>query len=154
MGDYERRHSELGEALLNEVPANPNDPLVAVAYGICRWHHERWDGGGYPDGLAGDEIPISAQVVAMADVYDALTGIRCYKDAVPHDKAIEMICAGECGEFNPLLIHCLKNIAGKLDWNVFSKNRRISITKMRHIVLQKKCWRTSLCCSITEPADC
>lgn len=53
-----KKHSELGGALLNEVPANPDDPLVAVAYGICRWHHERWDGGGYPDGLAGDEIPI------------------------------------------------------------------------------------------------
>ena len=110
-----KKHSELGEALLNEVPANPDDPLVDIAYGICRWHHERWDGGGYPDGLAGDEIPISAQVVAIADVYDALTGVRCYKDAVPHDKAIEMICTGECGEFNPLLIHCLKTISGKLN---------------------------------------
>lgn len=139
-----KKHSELGEALLNEVPANPDDPLVAVAYGICRWHHERWDGGGYPDGLAGDEIPISAQVVAMADVYDALTGIRCYKDAVPHDKAIEMICAGECGEFNPLLIHCLKNIAGKLDECLLKEQENFDYKDEAHRVAEEMLENKSL----------
>ena len=77
------------------------------SYQICRWHHERWDGKGYPDGLKGDEIPISAQVVALADVYDALTSERCYKKAFSHKTAIKMICNGECGSFNPLLIRCL-----------------------------------------------
>ena len=75
---------------------------------ICRWHHERWDGGGYPDRLKGDEIPIAAQVVALADVYDALTSERCYKQSYSHEKAVDMILHGECGSFNPLLMECLK----------------------------------------------
>ena len=81
---------------------------------ICRYHHERWDGGGYPDGLKGDEIPISAQIVALADVYDALTSPRVYKPAIPHSKAVEMILDGQCGVFNPLLMECLTEMAPKL----------------------------------------
>lgn len=77
-----------------------NEPLVKMAYQICRWHHERYDGKGYPDGLKGDDIPISAQVVALADVYDALVSDRVYKKAYSHEKAMEMILAGECGTFN------------------------------------------------------
>ena len=79
-----------------------------MAHAICRWHHERWDGGGYPDRLKGDEIPIAAQVVALADVYDALTSERCYKQSYSHEKAVDMILHGECGSFNPLLMECLK----------------------------------------------
>ena len=102
-----KKHSEVGADMLRDLPIYQDEPLVKVAYEICRWHHERWDGRGYPDGLKGEEIPISAQVVALADVYDALTSERCYKDAIPHEKAIEMILNGECGAFNPLLMECL-----------------------------------------------
>ena len=89
-------------------------PLLRIAREICRWHHERWDGHGYPDGLIGEQIPIAAQVVALADVYDALTSKRCYKDAYDHETALDMILAGECGAFNPLLLKCLQEIAPRL----------------------------------------
>ena len=91
-----------------------DEPLVKVAIEICRWHHERWDGGGYPDGLLGEQIPISAQVVALADVFDALTSDRCYKKAYSHDTAITMILNGECGAFNPMLLDCLHEISMRL----------------------------------------
>jgi hypothetical protein len=100
--------------MLNAVPVGKDEPLMKYAYEICRWHHERWDGKGYPDGLKGDEIPISAQIVSIADVYDALTSERCYKHAFTHEKALEMIHNNECGVFNPLLIECLDAIADKL----------------------------------------
>lgn len=87
---------------------------MRIAGEICRWHHERWDGHGYPDGLIGEQIPIAAQVVALADVYDALTSKRCYKDAYDHETALDMILAGECGAFNPLLLKCLQEIAPRL----------------------------------------
>ena len=86
-------------------------PLVHTAWEVCRWHHERWDGKGYPDGLKGEEIPISAQVVSIVDVYDALTSERCYKKAFEHDTAIEMILDGQCGQFNPVLLKCLKELS-------------------------------------------
>ena len=86
-------------------------PLVHTAWEICRWHHERWDGKGYPDGLKGEEIPISAQVVSIVDVYDALTSERCYKKAFDHDTAIKMILDGQCGQFNPVLLKCLKELS-------------------------------------------
>ena len=82
-----------------------------TAWEICRWHHERWDGKGYPDGLKGEEIPISAQVVSIVDVYDALTSERCYKKAFDHDTAIRMILDGQCGQFNPVLLKCLKELS-------------------------------------------
>ena len=100
--------------MLNAVPFGKDEPLMKYAYEICRWHHERWDGKGYPDGLKGDEIPIAAQIVSIADVYDALTSERCYKHAFTHEKALEMIHNNECGVFNPLLIECLDAIADKL----------------------------------------
>ena len=88
--------------------------LSGSRYRSARWHHERYDGSGYPDGLKGDEIPISAQVVSIADVYDALVSERVYKKAFSHEKAIEMIQSGECGVFNPLLPECLLEIQAKL----------------------------------------
>ena len=110
--------------MLNAVPVGNDEPLMKYAYEICRWHHERYDGRGYPDGLKGDEIPIAAQIVSIADVYDALTSERCYKHAFTHEKALEMIHNNECGVFNPILIECLDAIADKLvialqtfDWN-------------------------------------
>lgn len=75
---------------------------------ICRWHHERFDGNGYPDKLCGDDIPISAQVVSIAEVYNALVSDRVYRQAFSHEKAMSMIIEGECGVFNPILIECLK----------------------------------------------
>lgn len=106
-----KKHSAAGAAMLKNLPFRQNEPLVKVAYQICRWHHERYDGKGYPDGLVGDDIPIAAQVVALADVYDALVSKRVYKDAYTHEEALKMIFGGECGAFNPLLLDCLKDIA-------------------------------------------
>lgn len=109
-----KKHSAYGAEMLDNIPFQKNEPLVRIAREICRWHHERYDGRGYPDGLKGDEIPISAQVVALADVYDALTSERVYKKAIPHDTAIEMILNGECGAFNPILLDLLKWVADKI----------------------------------------
>lgn len=112
--DIIKTHSAVGEHMLRQIPFNQNEPLVKVAREICRWHHERWDGRGYPDGLTGDEIPISAQVVSLADVYDALTSERCYKAAFDHETALNMIVNGECGAFNPLLLECLMDGADQI----------------------------------------
>ena len=105
-----KTHSMLGAEMLHQLENFNEQPLLQTAYEITRWHHERWDGRGYPDGLKGDEIPISAQLVALADVYDALTSERCYKKAFSHDKAVQMILNGECGAFNPLLLQCLTDM--------------------------------------------
>ena len=107
-------HSMLGAKMLHDLDGFAEQPLLQTAYEIARWHHERWDGRGYPDGLRGDEIPISAQLVSLADVYDALTSERCYKKAFSHEKAVQMILNGECGAFNPLLLQCLTDIQADL----------------------------------------
>ena len=104
------KHTVIGADMLANLQMYEDEPLMKVAYQICRWHHERYDGKGYPDGLKGEEIPISAQVVALADVYDALTSERVYKKAYSHEEAVQMICNGECGTFNPLLLECLCEI--------------------------------------------
>ena len=109
-----KTHSMLGAQILYDLDNFSEQPLLQTAYEIARWHHERWDGRGYPDGLKGDEIPISAQLVSLADVYDALTSERCYKKAFFHEKAMQMILNGECGAFNPLLLQCLTNIQSDL----------------------------------------
>ena len=105
-----KTHSMLGAEMLHQLENFNEQPLLQTAYEIARWHHERWDGRGYPDGLKGDAIPISAQLVALADVYDALTSERCYKKAFSHEKAVQMILNGECGAFNPLLLQCLTDV--------------------------------------------
>ena len=109
-----KQHTVMGAKMLESLPTYHDSDLVKTAWAICRWHHERYDGRGYPDGLKGDNIPISAQVVALADVYDALISDRCYKKAIPHKTAIQMILNGECGTFNPLLMECLKQVEGVL----------------------------------------
>ena len=109
-----KTHSMLGAKMLHDLDNFAEQPLLQTAYEIARWQHERWDGRGYPDGLKGDEIPISAQLVSLADVYDALTSERCYKKAFSHEKAMQMILNGECGAFNPLLLQCLTNIQSDL----------------------------------------
>ena len=105
-----KTHSMLGAEMLHQLENFNEQPLLQTAYEITRWHHERWDGRGYPDGLKGDAIPISAQLVALADVYDALTSERCYKKAFSHETAVQMILNGECGAFNPLLLQCLTDV--------------------------------------------
>lgn len=99
-----KTHAAAGAVILEQMTFGQEKPLFRYALEICRWHHERWDGHGYPDGLRGERIPIAAQVVALADVYNALTSERCYKKAFDHDTAIAMILGGECGAFNPLLL--------------------------------------------------
>ncbi len=111
-----KTHSIVGANILLDLPIEQQEaPLVKVAAEICRWHHERYDGNGYPDGLKGEEIPIAAQVVALADVYDALTSERCYKKAYSHEEALKMILEGQCGAFNPTLLLCLQEIADILE---------------------------------------
>lgn len=109
-----KSHTLIGASILENLGLYQEEPLIKTAYQICRWHHERYDGKGYPDGLQGDEIPISAQVVSVADVYDALVNERVYKKAITHEKAIEMILNGECGVFNPILLECLVDIKDKI----------------------------------------
>jgi putative two-component system response regulator len=115
--EYEimKTHAAEGARILNNIPLGENEPLIQFGHEICRWHHERYDGRGYPDGLKGEEIPIAAQVVALADVYDALISRRVYKEPYSHEKAVEMIQNGECGAFNPILIECLLDISDELE---------------------------------------
>ncbi len=110
-----KTHTTVGAEMLDSVPFGKNEALMKYAYQICRWHHERYDGKGYPDGLKGEEIPIAAQIVALADVYDALTSERVYKPPYSHKKALDMIVNGECGTFNPLLLECLMDVASDLE---------------------------------------
>ena len=114
-----KTHSKLGADIIQDMHLPQEKPLVHTVWEICRWHHERWDGKGYPDGLKGEEIPISAQVVSIADVYDALTSERCYKKAFDHDTAIKMILDGQCGQFNPILLKCLKELSPRI-FKIFS----------------------------------
>ena len=110
-----KTHTTIGADMLLELGSHhAGNALMEYAYQIARWHHERWDGKGYPDGLKGDEIPIAAQVVSVADVYDALTSVRVYKDAIPHEEAIQMILDGKCGTFNPLLLDCLLEVQDRI----------------------------------------
>lgn len=109
-----KTHTLIGAQMLDNLDMYRNEKLLKLAHEICRWHHERYDGKGYPDGLVGEEIPISAQVVSLADVYDALVSERVYKKAFSHEKALEMIQNGECGTFNPLLLQCMTETQDKL----------------------------------------
>lgn len=121
-----KTHTLIGAQMLDNLDMYRNEKLLKLAYEICRWHHERYDGKGYPDGLVGEEIPISAQVVSLADVYDALVSERVYKKAFSHEKALEMIQNGECGTFNPLLLRCMTEAQDKLKtmMEVAEKNKK------------------------------
>ncbi len=109
-----KTHSIRGSEILKSLDYIPDEEFFRYAYDICRHHHERWDGRGYPDGLVGDETPIWAQATALADVYDALTNERVYKKAYEHEVAVEMILNGECGMFNPKLMKKFKEISPQL----------------------------------------
>lgn len=115
-----KSHTTIGDEFLSRMSDLAKEQYMITAHEVVRWHHERWDGKGYPDQISGDTIPISAQVVSLADVYDALTSERCYKKAFSHETAIQMICNGECGVFNPLLIQCLKDISDDLKYRLNS----------------------------------
>lgn len=117
--EYEimKTHTLQGCAIIERIPQYETNSIYQYAYDICRYHHERYDGNGYPDKLSGDNIPIWVQVVAFADVYDALTAERVYKKAFPHEKAMDMIINGECGCFNPELLKCLKEFENEIKLN-------------------------------------
>ena len=157
-----KTHSELGADIIQDMHLPQEKPLVHTAWEICRWHHERWDGKGYPDGLKGEEIPISAQVVSIVDVYDALTSERCYKKAFDHDTAIQMILDGQCGQFNPLLLKCLKELSlqlskmsGKeMDDNKYSHEiQRLSNEILRDKSLPNQIYSQSLVKVMQEKID-
>lgn len=126
-------HAAAGAYMMKGLPEFGDDPMLSMAYDICRWHHERYDGKGYPDGLCGDDIPIAAQIVSIADVYDALTGKRCYKQTYSPKQATEMILNGECGVFNPLLLDCLKELAdnlAKLQTDTLKERRQNNFSRL------------------------
>ena len=108
-----KTHTLIGDNLIKSLEIYHDEPLLQMAAQICRWHHERYDGGGYPDGLKGEEIPICAQVVSIADAYDALMSARPYKPAFSSERAIQMILNGECGVFNPVLVDCLLEVVSQ-----------------------------------------
>lgn len=135
-----KTHSELGAAIIKDMDFPQDHPLVHTAWEICRWNHERWDGKGYPDGLKGEEIPNSAQVVSIVDVYDALTSERCYKKAFDHDTAIQMILDGRCGQFKVMQekIDFFKSNSGmnSIDYNAVSGQLTI-LNGKRQILCQR-----------------
>ena len=104
--EYEemKTHTTRGAVILDNVGSTWDPEYARMSYEICRYHHERYNGRGYPDALAGDDIPIAAQIVGLADVYDALVNERCYKDAFSEETAFNMIINGECGVFSPKVI--------------------------------------------------
>ena len=116
-----KEHTVIGASILENMELFKDEELVKTAYQICRWHHERYDGRGYPDGLKGEEIPVSAQVVALADVYDALVSRRVYKKSYSHEEAMKMIFGGECGAFNPVLLQCLTEAQDKIKESIVIK---------------------------------
>jgi putative two-component system response regulator len=120
-----KTHSAMGSEMLDNMKSLVESNVIFdYAWQICRWHHERWDGKGYPEALVVEDIPICAQVVALADVYDALTSKRVYKPAYSHEKAMDMILGGECGQFNPKLMEALKEVRDLLPEKITNKSSK------------------------------
>lgn len=117
--DIMKEHSHKGSVMVQGFKCISDENFLNIAYEITRYHHEKWDGKGYPDGLKGEEIPISAQVVSIADCYDALTTKRVYKDAYSPEQAFNMICNGECGAFNPKILDCFTRLKGTFEQVVY-----------------------------------
>lgn len=140
--DIVRRHPLWGVEMLVSFQEFYHSPLIEKSVSIVKWHHERFDGGGYPDHLEGDAIPIEAQVAGLADVYDVLTNVRPYKKAYSHVKAMDMILSGECGAFNPLLLECLENLSSsiseRLQGESFDKVYQDNIRKIMEEVLHPR----------------
>lgn len=125
-----QRHTVKGCEIINSMREIQDQDYYRYGYEICRYHHERYDGGGYPDHLKGDDIPLAAQVVALADVYDALVNDRCYKKAFSFDKSFKMIMDGECGAFSPKLLKCLELAKEEMEiFNASMKQEVITITE-------------------------
>ena len=120
---FMKTHTLRGCEILDDIKNVWDEEYSRICYDICRYHHERYDGKGYPDGLKGDEIPVSAQLVSVADVYDALTNERCYKKAFSTEKAYNMIINGECGVFSPKLIEAFKKIRGQFEELIKNRNK-------------------------------
>lgn len=137
-----KTHSEIGAHILKNSLTTSNSDLLRMAHDICRWHHERYDGRGYPDGLKGEEIPIAAQVVALADVYDALISQRVYKPAYSHETAVKMILNGECGQFNPLLLKCLEFNRKKLETELLIHSPNMASSKEIQNIVKERLTRT------------
>lgn len=116
-----KEHTIKGCDILDSIPNIKDSELYKYCYDICRHHHERWDGNGYPDRLKGDEISIQAQVVSLADVYDALVSERVYKSAYSHEKAVQMSLNEECGVFNPKLLTCFQKIADQINLSLYKQ---------------------------------
>ncbi len=132
--EYEemKRHTIIGANIMSSMTMYTTEPFVNMVYTICRWHHERWDGKGYPDGLKGDNIPIAAQIVSLADVYDALVSPRVYKPGFSHEKAVEMILNNECGSFNPILLKCLMGAKDRIKRLYINDNSEVESTDTRN----------------------
>ncbi len=113
--EYMKSHTTRGCDMLNAIEGIWTDEYRQTCYEICRYHHERYDGRGYPDALKGEEIPISAQIVSVADVYDALVSERIYKNAYSKEEAFHMITNGECGVFSPKLMECFRMVKDKFE---------------------------------------
>jgi putative two-component system response regulator len=105
-----KTHTSRGSEVLDNIHGVWDEMYKKYAYEICKYHHERYDGHGYPEGLVGDNIPISAQIVSVADVYDALISVRCYKKAFTKEEAFNMIISGDCGMFSPKMMDCFKHV--------------------------------------------
>ncbi len=110
-----KTHSDIGCQILDTIKGGVDEDYLRYAYNICRYHHERWDGSGYPEGLSGEKIPICAQVVGLVDAYDALTNKQNHKEAYPFTRSVNMILHGECGAFSPKLLECFKHVAKELE---------------------------------------
>jgi len=108
-------HSMKGAEIIENLKGIFDDDFIKICSNICKYHHERWDGSGYPMGLAGEEIPFIARVFAIADVYDALISAKPYKPRLPHKTAVEMITNGECGMFDPEILECFKLSKNKFE---------------------------------------
>ena len=108
-----RQHTTLGAQMLEENSTRQEAAFVQTAAQICRWHHERYDGSGYPDGLVGEQIPLEAQVVGLADAYDALAGGENGRP-YPHKAAVYLLCTAQSSQFSPLLLECLQEIGDRL----------------------------------------
>ena len=132
-----KEHTVIGASILENMELFKDEELVKTAYQICRWHHERYDGRGYPDGLKGEEIPVSAQVVALADVYDALVSRRVYKKSYSHEEAMKMILGGECGAFNPVLLQCLTEAQDKIKESIVIKEEN-GISCRRNVMKESR----------------
>lgn len=126
-----KTHCVKGVEILKRAPKLWGEKYISTAMDICHYHHEKWDGKGYPEGISGDDIPISAQIVSVADVYDALAFERVYKGAYKPQKALEMIKNGECGAFSEKLLRCLDRCYSRFESSIIDLEDDISFNGVK-----------------------